>query len=46
MSTGTNNVFPSLVEPTVAGAAAGLVATGKTDENEVAPKSADSFGYA
>ena len=39
MSTGTNNVFPSLVEPTVAGAAAGLVATGKTDENEVAPKS-------
>ena len=28
MSTGTNNVFPSLTEPTVAGAAAGLVATG------------------
>jgi predicted polyphosphate/ATP-dependent NAD kinase len=28
ISTGTNNVFPSLVEGTVAGAAAGLVATG------------------
>ena len=39
MSTGTNNVFPSLVEPTVAGAAAGLVATGKADEDEVAPRS-------
>tara|TARA_Y100001970_G_scaffold73428_2_gene93189 strand:- start:3435 stop:4412 length:978 start_codon:yes stop_codon:yes gene_type:complete len=39
MSTGTNNVFPSLVEPTVAGAAAGLVATQKADEDAVAPRS-------
>ena len=39
MSTGTNNVFPSLVEPTVAGAAAGLVATGKADEDEGGPRS-------
>jgi predicted polyphosphate/ATP-dependent NAD kinase len=29
LSTGTNNVFPSLREATIAGAAAGLVATGK-----------------
>ncbi len=29
ISTGTNNVFPQMVEGTVAGAAAGLVATGK-----------------
>jgi len=29
VSTGTNNVFPSMVEGTVAGLAAGLVATGK-----------------
>ena len=34
ISTGTNNVFPSLREATVAGAAAGLVATGKVG-NEV-----------
>ncbi|MDP7066853.1 MAG: NAD(+)/NADH kinase [Acidimicrobiales bacterium] len=39
MSTGTNNVFPSLVEPTVAGAAAGLVATNRADEDLVAPRS-------
>ena len=32
MSTGTNNVFPSLIEPTVAGAAAGLVASENVDE--------------
>jgi len=31
LSTGTNNVFPRLVEPSVAGAAAGLVATGKVN---------------
>lgn len=29
LSTGTNNVFPTSVEPTIAGAAAGLVATGR-----------------
>lgn len=29
VSTGTNNVFPRMVEPTLAGAAAGLVASGK-----------------
>jgi hypothetical protein len=29
LSTGTNNVFPQLVEPTLAGAAAGLVASGR-----------------
>ena len=39
MSTGTNNVFPSLVEPTVAGAAAGLVASGIADLEAVAPRS-------
>ena len=39
MSTGTNNVFPSHVEPTVAGAAAGLVATNLVDLHLVAPQS-------
>ena len=39
MSTGTNNVFPSLVEPTVAGAAAGLVAKNLVDLDSVAPRS-------
>lgn len=39
MSTGTNNVFPSLVEPTVAGAAAGLVAKNLVDLSSVAPRS-------
>lgn len=39
MSTGTNNVFPSLTEPTVAGAAAGLVASGAIDAAECAPRS-------
>ena len=29
VSTGTNNVFPQMVEPTLAGAAAGLIASGK-----------------
>jgi len=36
LSTGTNNVFPRLVEPTVAGAAAGLVAAGVVTLDEVA----------
>ena len=35
LSTGTNNAFPSFVEPTVAGAAAGLVARGLVDVAEV-----------
>ncbi len=39
MSTGTNNVFPSLVEPTVAGAAAALVASGVADPDIAAPRS-------
>jgi len=36
LSTGTNNVFPRLVEPTTAGAAAGLVASGAVTLDEVA----------
>jgi hypothetical protein len=36
LSTGTNNVFPRLVEPTIAGAAAGLVAAGAVTLEEVA----------
>ncbi|HEX7034170.1 MAG TPA: NAD(+)/NADH kinase [Pseudomonadales bacterium] len=36
ISTGTNNVFPVLVEATVAGAAAGLVAGGRVTLEEVA----------
>lgn len=39
MSTGTNNVFPSLTEPTVAGAAAGLLASGVVDREACAPRS-------
>jgi predicted polyphosphate/ATP-dependent NAD kinase len=39
MSTGTNNVFPSMVEPTIAGAAAGLIATGKVALEAAAPRS-------
>lgn len=39
MSTGTNNVFPSLTEPTVAGAAAGLLASGVVDPAACAPQS-------
>ncbi len=35
ISTGTNNVFPVMVEATVAGIAAGLVARGIVDEGEV-----------
>jgi hypothetical protein len=36
LSTGTNNVFPQLVEPTLAGAAAGLVAAGRIPLTDVA----------
>ena len=36
ISTGTNNVFPRLLEGTVAGAAAGLVATGRVPLGRVA----------
>lgn len=36
LSTGTNNVFPVLIEATVAGAAAGLIATGAVAATEVA----------
>jgi hypothetical protein len=36
LSTGTNNVFPQLVEPTLAGAAAGLVAAGRIPLADVA----------
>jgi len=36
LSTGTNNVFPEPVEATVAGAAAGLVASGRIPLDEVA----------
>ena len=35
VSTGTNNVFPRMVEATVAGAAAGLIASGKVPLAEV-----------
>jgi predicted polyphosphate/ATP-dependent NAD kinase len=36
LSTGTNNVFPLMIEATVAGTAAGLVATGRLPLREVA----------
>ena len=36
VSTGTNNVFPRFVEATIAGAAAGLIATGTVSLDEVA----------
>lgn len=35
ISTGTNNVFPSMIEGTVAGLAAGLVATGAVEVDKV-----------
>ncbi len=38
ISTGTNNVFPVMVEGTVAGLAAGALATGVVDPDEVAPR--------
>ncbi|MBQ0719179.1 MAG: NAD(+)/NADH kinase [Gammaproteobacteria bacterium] len=34
LSTGTNNVFPMWIEPTIAGMAAGLVASGKLSKEE------------
>ena len=36
VSTGTNNVFPAMIEATVAGAAAGLVASGRLSLRDVA----------
>lgn len=38
LSTGTNNVFPTLVEPTTAGMVAGLAAAGKLDVGRLAPR--------
>jgi len=38
ISTGTNNVFPSLVEATIAGAAAGLIAAGRVALDAVAAR--------
>lgn len=38
VSTGTNNVFPVMVEATLAGAAAGLVASGRVPRERVAPR--------
>ncbi|MCB0996506.1 MAG: NAD(+)/NADH kinase [Acidimicrobiales bacterium] len=38
LSTGTNNAFPFQVEPTVAGAAAGLVAGGRVRRDDVAAR--------
>lgn len=38
LSTGTNNVFPRVIEATVAGAAAGLVATGRLPLEEIADR--------
>ncbi|MFQ5880580.1 MAG: NAD(+)/NADH kinase, partial [Dehalococcoidia bacterium] len=37
VSTGTNNVFPTMVEGTLAGMAAGLVATGQVGEEAITP---------
>ncbi|MCH8298828.1 MAG: NAD(+)/NADH kinase [Chloroflexi bacterium] len=39
ISTGTNNVFPAMVEGTLAGLAAGMVAEGKLDLSEVSQSS-------
>ena len=39
LSTGTNNVFPSARESTVAGLAAAAIATGRVDASAVAPRS-------
>lgn len=36
LSTGTNNVFPMWIEPTIAGMAAGLVASGRLSKEETA----------
>jgi hypothetical protein len=38
LSTGTNNVFPLLIEPTIAGMAAGLVASGAVARQEAAQR--------
>jgi hypothetical protein len=38
VSTGTNNVFPRMVEPTLAGVAAGLVASGRVPRAALAPR--------
>ena len=38
LSTGTNNVFPMMIEAGIAGAAAGLVASGRVSALEVAPR--------
>jgi len=38
LSTGTNNVFPLLIEPTIAGMAAGLVASAKISKEEAAQR--------
>jgi len=38
LSTGTNNVFPTMLEATVAGAAAGLVASGRVPLEEAATR--------
>ncbi|MBK9425877.1 MAG: NAD(+)/NADH kinase [Gammaproteobacteria bacterium] len=37
LSTGTNNVFPLWIEPTIAGLAAGLIAAGRIAPDGVAP---------
>ena len=38
LSTGTNNVFPYLIEPTIAGMAAGLIASGTVSRDEAAQR--------
>lgn len=38
LSTGTNNVFPMWIEPTIAGMAAGLVASGRLSKDEASER--------
>lgn len=38
LSTGTNNVFPTLIEPTIAGMVAGMAAAGRLSEGEFAAR--------
>ena len=38
LSTGTNNVFPMWIEPTIAGMAAGLVASGRLSKDETSER--------
>lgn len=38
LSTGTNNVFPTLAEPTIAGMVAGLAAAGRLEDPALAPR--------